>query len=277
MGCTALKAYVQLDLASMAASVIPLTETPMKPPIRAAALSLALALAAAPAALPQAAFAQPATPAAEGMFAATTLNLTAYGESRLPPDMATITLGVMTEAPTAAEAMRANAARMTGVIAALRKGGVGEREIQTSGLNLNPQYRYEENKPPILSGYQASNQVTVTVLDLARLGGAVDATVNAGANQIHGVSFGLRDPAAAENTAREAAVRALQAKAELYARATGHRISRLVTLSEGGAYTPSPPMPMMMAQSRMKDESTPVAAGELKVRIDVSGLYQLVR
>lgn len=243
--------------------------------MRAAGLGLALTLtAAAPAALAQA-----APPAADTMFRATTLNLAAYGETRVEPDMATITLGVMTEGRTAAEAMAANAERMTAVVASLKKAGIAEKDIQTSNLNLNPQYRYEQNKPPILTGYQASNQVTIRVLDLKKLGAAVDATVNAGANQIHGIAFGLDDPTAAENAAREAAVKALAAKADLYAKATGHRVSRLVSLSEGGGYTPQPPRPMEMmvrAQAKMAD-STPVQAGELVVRIDVTGLYEVTK
>lgn len=242
----------------------------MKTAIRATALALALATAASPAALAQTA------PTANSMFATTTFNLSAYGETRVAPDMATITLGVMTESKTAVEAMRANAAQMTQVTAALRKAGIAARDIQTSSLNLNPQYRYEQNQAPILTGYQASNQVTISVLDLTRLGAAVDATVSAGVNQINGISFGLRDPSAAENAARQEAVKALQAKADLYARATGLRVSRLVTLSEGGSYAPTPPMPMM-AMARMKDEATPVSPGELKVRIDVTGLYEVTR
>jgi uncharacterized protein YggE len=245
----------------------------MKILIRAAALSALLACTAAPAALAQA-----APPAAESMFRATTLNLAAYGETRIAPDMATISLGVMTEGRTAAAAMQANATRMAQVVEALRRGGIAAKDIQTSGLNLNPQYVYEQNVPPKLSGYQASNQVTITVHDLARLGQVVDATVGAGANQVNGISFGLDDPTAAENAAREAAVKALSAKAELYARATGHRISRLVTLSEGAAsYPVPPPMPMMAMQRMEKSADTSVSPGELKVRVDVTGLYELTR
>lgn len=240
--------------------------------VRAGAFALLLATAAVPAAQ-----AQTATPAAETMFRATTLNLSAHGETRLAPDMATITLGVQVEAPTAQEAMRQNAQEMTKVVAALRKAGIAERDIQTSGLNLNPQYVYEQNSPPKLSGYQASNQVTVRVNDLARLGAAVDATVSAGANRINGISFGLKDPTAAENAAREEAVKALAAKAELYAKATGHRISRLVSLSEGGGYSPQPPMPVMAMARMEKDASTPIAGGELSVGIDVTGLYELTK
>lgn len=247
----------------------------MKTLVRAGAVALLLSAAAAPAA-----FAQAAPPAAESMFRATTLNLSAYGEARVAPDMATITLGVQTEAPTAQAAMAQNAQQMNQVIAALRKAGVAEKDIQTSGLNLSAQYDYIQNQPPKLRGYQASNLVTITVNDLKRLGPAVDATVNAGANQVHGISFGLKDPTAAENAAREEAVKALQAKAALYARATGHSASmRLVSLSEGGGYAPPPPMPMaaMVKREMAADASVPVSAGELRVRVDISGLYELTR
>lgn len=245
----------------------------MKTLIRAAALAGLLATtAAAPAALAQTA------PAADSMFRATTFNLSAYGETRVEPDMATINLGVMTEAATAADAMRQNAARMSQVIAALGRAGIAAKDIQTSNLNLSAQYAYEQNQPPKLTGYQASNQVTVRVLDLARIGPAVDAVVASGANQVNGVSFGLQDSTAAENAARQAAVRALAAKADLYAKATGYRVSRLVSLSEGGGYSPPPPMPMMaMAKREAFDAGTPVAGGQLTVRIDVTGLYELTR
>lgn len=247
----------------------------MKTLMRAATLGLALSTAVA---VP-AAMAQAAPPAAESMFRATTLNLSAYGETKVAPDMATITLGVMTEAKTAAEAMQSNATRMNAVMASLRKAGIPDKDIQTSNLNLNPQYRYQENQPPLLVGYQASNNVTITVNDLKRLGPAVDASVASGANQVHGISFGLQDSTTAENAAREAAVKALAAKADLYARATGHRVTRLVSLSEGGGYAPQPPMPMVAyaAKREAMDAGTSIAGGELKVRIDITGLYELAR
>jgi len=213
------------------------------------------------------------------MTQAPVLNLSAYGETRVAPDMATISTGVVTEAPTAAEAMRLNRERMVQVIAALRRQGVAEKDIQTSGLNLNPQYTYVQDKPPVLRGYQASNQVTVTVYELDRLGGAVDAVVASGANQINGIGFGLRDPQTAEDAARREAVKRLQAKAELYAQATGMRLKGLKSLSEGGGYAPPPPMPMyrMAVAEAAADAGTPVAAGQLTLRVDVQGVYELER
>jgi uncharacterized protein YggE len=168
---------------------------------------------------------------------------------------------------------------MAQVMAALRAQGVPAKDIRTSGLNLNAQYAYEQGQAPRLTGYHASDQVTVTVHDLAKVGAIADATVSAGANQLNGISFGLADPAAAANAAREDAIKALSAKAELYARATGYRIVRLVSLSEGGgvegAVRPQQLQPMGMA--RVQNVPTIVAAGELTVRVDVSGLYELAR
>ena len=237
----------------------------------AAAFALTAALLTGAAALPAHA------DTADAAFRATTLNLSAYGESKAVPDLATITLGVQTDAPTAAGAMGANAAQMNKVIAALKKAGIAERDIQTSNLSVNPQYVYVENNPPKLNGYQASNQVTIQVRDLAKLGQTVDATVNAGATNVGGISFGLSDPQAAEDKARLDAVKALQAKADLYARATGYKIVRLVSLGEGGGYTPPPPMPMYAMAKREMADSSPVSAGELKVRIDVSATYELAK
>ncbi|USQ94406.1 SIMPL domain-containing protein [Caulobacter sp. RL271] len=223
--------------------------------------------------------AAPALAQTDAAFKATTFSLSAYGETRVAPDMATINLGVQTDAPTAAEALKANGARMNQVMAALKKAGIAERDIQTSNLNLNAQYAYEQNQPPKLTGYQASNQVTITVRDLAKLGASVDATVNAGANTVNGISFGLADPRAAEDAARLEAVKALQAKAALYARATGYKDMRLVNLNEGGGYTPAPPpVPMMaFAAKREMADSTSVAGGELKVRIDVNATYEMTK
>jgi len=205
------------------------------------------------------------------------LNLSATGEVKVAPDMATITFGVVTEAATAQEAMALNATQMTRVAAALRRAGVAERDIQTSGLNLQAQYDYVQNEPPKLRGYQATNRVTVNINDLTKVGTTADAVVAAGVNQIDGISFGLKDPKTAEDQARRLAVQALQAKARLYAEALGVQLGGIRSLNEGGGYTPQPPMPVF-AMARMQSagaDSTPVSAGELSVKIDITGVYDI--
>lgn len=235
-------------------------------------LGAALVGLSAPAAL-----AQSAPMEMHAMTPAPALNLSAYGEVKVAPDMATITFGVTTEAPTAQAAMADNARRMQEVFAALSRAGIADRDIQTSGLNLSPQYDYVQNEPPKLRGYQASNRVTVNIMDLTRVGTTADAVVSAGVNQIDGISFGLKDPKTAEDQARVLAVRALQAKAALYAQALGVTLGPIRTLNEGGGYQAPQPMPMMARMAMADSASTPVAAGELAVRIDITGTYDLGR
>ncbi|HVJ00562.1 MAG TPA: SIMPL domain-containing protein, partial [Sphingomonas sp.] len=136
----------------------------------------------------------------------TVLEVVAEGTSRRTPDVATIQAGVVTQAATAAEAMRDNSARLTRVLAALRKAGVAERDIQTASVALSPQYRYEQNQPPVITGYQASNQLSVRFRDIAQSGAILDALVREGANNIAGPELGLDKPAAALDEARRDAI-----------------------------------------------------------------------
>ena len=205
------------------------------------------------------------------------LHLSAYGEVKAAPDRAAISVGVQTLAPTAAQAMAQNRERMAKVMAMLMKQGLTARDIQTSSIDLNAQYSYNQNEPPKLTGYQASNAVTIMVNDLPRLGPVLDAVVEAGVNQVNGISFGFKNAQGLEDAARLAAVKALKAKADLYAGATGYRSVRLVNLSEGGA-NPEPRTIALMAMAKMGADggSTPVSGGELSIRIDVTGDYALV-
>lgn len=240
-----------------------------------AAAAAALFLAASTVA---AAHAQEAMPAAHPMVPhGPILSLSAYGETHVAPDMATISLGVTNQAPTAAEAMKANAQRMSSLVAALRKAGAAEKDIQTTGVSLNPQYNYKPNTPPELIGYQATNTVQVTVRDLGRLGPMIDASVAAGGNEVNGIGFGLRDPQAAEDAARVEAVRRVEAKAQLYAQALGKKIHALRTMSEGGGYQPGPIRPMLktMAVAAAPQADTVTQPGELDLRVEVSATYEL--
>jgi uncharacterized protein len=209
-------------------------------------------------------------------FRATTLSLSAEGEVRVQPDLAVIALGVRTEGPTAAEALSRNRDRMSPTVAALQAQGVAQADIQTANLSLDPQYFDDGKSPRRLTGYQASNTVSVRLHDMARVGPVVDALVAAGANQIDSIGFQLADPQPAEDAARREAFKALQAKADLYAQATGYRLQRLVRLSEGGGgFQPRVMAADVMAFGARK--ATPVEPGELTVRISVSGLYELAR
>lgn len=233
----------------------------MKTALLAAAL---LAAAAAPAI---------AQTTSDARFAATTLDLSGHGEARLPPDMASLDLGVATTAPGAAEAMAQNAAAMTRVIAAVRAKGVAEHDIATSTLALAPQYAYPQGQAAQLTGYQATNRVTVTLSDLTLVGSVVDAAVGAGANEAGQIRFDLRSRASAETFARLAAIKALDDKAAAMADAAGYHIRRLVNLSESGAVVSPQPVAMMARAASLP--LTPVETGEVVVSVDVRGEFEL--
>ncbi len=198
--------------------------------------SIALAsLIAGAAALPSVAQAQ-ALPVQT--IAGTRLDIAATGEVTRVPDIAIINTGVVTRAGTAREAISQNAAQMQRVVARLRRAGVAERDIQTSSVNLSPEYRYQDNQPPVLTGYQASNQVTVRFRKIEDSGNILDALVAEGANQINGPTLTIDKPEGALDEARLVALKQAQARAETYARAVGKRVSRILAISETGGSAP---------------------------------------
>ena len=152
-------------------------------------------------------------------FSGTKLELQARGESRVIPDIAIVSAGVVTQAPDAASAMRDNAARMARVMAALKKAGLAEKDIQTQSVSLSPQYRYANNEVPVITGYQANNTVSVRFRDIGKSGAVLDILVKEGANQINGPTLTIDDPQAAQDAARLSAIKTLQTRAALYAKA----------------------------------------------------------
>lgn len=230
-----------------------------------------MAAAAAGLAVGAAATAQTVTPVA----APTTLTVNAEGRVARAPDIAEVSGGVVTSAPTAAAALRENAERMTAVVAAVRKAGIAERDIQTSGLSLQPQYRYQNNEPPVLTGYQATNTVSLRVRKIAETGTLLDTLVGVGANQISGPNFRVEAADAALDEARVDAVATARARAELYAKAAGKRVRRIVSIAESGGFEPGPRP--MMAKSMAMDAAAapPVAPGEVALSINVTMVFEL--
>lgn len=197
------------------------------------------------------------------------LDVVAEGRTTRTPDLATIDAGVVTQAPTAAEALSANAQRMERVLAALKRAGVADRDVQTANISLSPQYRYGENVPPVITGYQAANRVSVRFRDVMKSGSILDALVKEGANQIDGPNLSLAAPDAAMDEARTDAIVRARKRAELYAQAAGMRVQRIVSISEGDTPSPGPRPPMMMARMEA-DAATKIAPGEQDVTATVT-------
>ncbi len=174
--------------------------------------------------------------------------------------------------------MRQNAQQMDKVLAAIKAAGIAERDVQTSGVSLNPQYRYADNEAPKITGYQASNTVSLKVRDIAKLGKVLDALAAQGANQINGPSFEIDQPEPVYDEARLAALKKAQARAQTYAKSLGLQVRRIVSISEnaGGGYRPMPMMRAMSAGAAM-DKATPVAPGESTVSVNLDVVFELGR
>jgi uncharacterized protein len=208
-------------------------------------------------------------------IAGTRLDISATGDVTRVPDIAIITAGVVTRSATAGAALQQAAVRMNRVVAALKRAGVDDRDIQTSNINLNPEYTYANNQPPKLNGYTASNQLTIRFRDIANSGKILDALVAEGANQINGPSLTIDKPEAALDEARARAVAVARARADLYARSLGLRVVRVVAVSESGGYAVPPPMPPMMMEARAQAADTKIEPGEQKLSVTLNMTFEL--
>ncbi len=206
--------------------------------------------------------------------------VTGEGSAQTAPDIAYINLGVQETAATAREAVSATNAAMDKVLKALKEDGIAERDMQTSGFSINPQYTYYdnsngENRPPKLNGYQANNALTVKLRDLAKLGDLLDRSVTLGVNQGGTVQFANDDPKATMTEARKKAVEDAIAKAKTMAEAAGVSVGRVLEISE----TMGQPIPMpQMMRTMSKDmgaESVPIAAGENNYTVSVTMRFEI--
>ena len=203
------------------------------------------------------------------------LTLTASAETARAPDQLRLTAAVLSNAATAAQAMAANSAQMNAVLAALKAAGVAAKDVQTTGLSLSPQYRYPPEQPPILTGYQARNAISIRTTRLAEAGKLVDAAIKAGANEVQGPEFGLINPDVALDEARAAAVASGRARAELYARAAGLKVKRITSISEGSAEPDPGPRPMLRTAMAESTPAPPVQPGEIALSVQVTMSFEL--
>lgn len=209
----------------------------------------------------------------------TLLTISAQAEARRVPDIATIPAGVLTQAVDGNSAMRENAVQMEKVMSAIKAAGIAERDIQTSGINLSPQYDYAQNETPKITGYQASNIVSLKVRDISKLGKVLDALAAQGANQISGPSFEIDKPEPVYDEARLAALKNAQARAETYAKSLGLKVRRIVSISEGSqrGFSPMPMMMMSSARSAKAEMDTAVSPGEITLSVNLEVAFELGR
>ncbi|HEX7855811.1 MAG TPA: SIMPL domain-containing protein [Sphingobium sp.] len=194
------------------------------------------------------------------------------------PDMATVGTGVQTRALTAKEAMALNASAMDKLVGAILKAGIERKDVQTSGINLNPQYDYSnrtDGQAPKFLGYEASNQLSVKIRKIASVGDVIDRMVGAGATNINGPSFGLQDDAPVLEKARVKAIATSKARAQFYAQQAGYRSVRLLSISETGEIARPMPAPMMARADFAAGKATSVEPGQLSTSVTLSIQYVL--
>jgi uncharacterized protein YggE len=185
---------------------------------------------------------------------------------QVQPDTAILTISVVTQGRRAIDAQQENAAKTDSVIQAVKTTAGPGAEVKTSGYSVQPQRVYRENQPPTITGYEARNTVTVTMSDLKKVGPVIDAASQAGANDIAGIAFTLRQDRPARDRALQEATREAMSKAEVIASALGRKVTRIVEVQEEGFVRP--PQPVYQAEAFMAKRdsvATPIEVGSLDI------------
>ena len=192
------------------------------------------------------------------------------------PDTAVLSIAVVTQGKRALDAQQENATKSDAVIRALKTAAGAGAEIKTSGYSLQPMRVYRQGQPPLITGYEARNSVTVILSDLTKVGSVIDAAATSGANDVGSISFTLRKDRPARDQALADATREAVSKAQVIAQALNGRIVRIVEVQEEGTVRPRPPMEEMM-QMRTADAvaNTPIEIGTLDIRSRVQLIAEI--
>jgi uncharacterized protein YggE len=202
-----------------------------------------------------------------------TITVTGTGRVLIAPDVADMSFGVWVRRDRATAASQDAADQMAKVVAALKAAGIADKDIQTANVSLQPVYDYSRNVPE-LTGYQADNVVSVTLRDLTKVGSTIDAAVNAGANNVSGISFRLEDPAQAEAQARNQAMADAKSKADALAAAGGVTITGIQMISEVSSPMPYPiPYAGRAANAGDTAAETPIEPGNVTSQVTVTVVY----
>ncbi|MGO8065159.1 SIMPL domain-containing protein [Rhizobium leguminosarum] len=235
---------------------------------------LMTALLALPLAAAAPAFAQEAKPREP------VISVTGDGESSVAPDMAIVNLAVVKQAKTAREALDENNKAMNEVLAALKSGGIAERDLQTSGFSIQPQYNYPQpvdgqQQQPQLIGYQTINSVTVRLRDLAKLGAVIDQSVTLGINQGGDIQFTKEKPDAAIEEARKAAVADAVKRAKTLSEAAGVKLGRILEINENVPRAMPQPVYRATMMKEASDAAVPVQGGENNYNVSVTVTFAI--
>ncbi|PCI05644.1 MAG: hypothetical protein COB78_03355 [Hyphomicrobiales bacterium] len=211
-----------------------------------------------------------------------TIHVTGTGTVAITPDIAIINVGVLRQARTARAALDANNTAMAGVITAMKAQGIADKDLQTANFNIQPRYQYYkrsstgEQKPPKIIGYQVSNQLTVRIRDLKKVGAILDQAISLGINSGGNIQFTNDNPQEALTEARKKAMKNAMEKATTLTAAAGVTLGRILSINEQS----SMPRPMPMARARMMadasvESAVPVQGGENSYRVTVNASWEI--
>lgn len=206
-----------------------------------------------------------------------TLSLTASGTVKAAPDMVSISTGATSEGQTARDALSKNTSAMTQVVDALKAAGIEPKDIQTTNFSVSPIYeRKKQNEAAFITGYRVNNSVNITVRDIKKLGDVLDKTVEAGANTIDSIQFGIVDSEKMKDEARKLAMQNAIDNAKLYAEAAGVELGPVIKITETGSQIPRP-LQARTASAPMMAEAAPVPleGGTMSIEAKVQVIWEL--
>lgn len=207
-----------------------------------------------------------------------TVSVTGTGKTNVTPDRFSFNVGVHTLASTVDAALNENNTRVAAVIAALKRAGATDNEIQTTGFSIYPQQDYQQGQLPKILGYQVQNSVTVRRSQIGDAGKLLQVAVNAGVNTSSGLQFEVSDPSRGRDQGLTAAFNDAKAKATLLARAAGRTLGRALSISEGVQQMPPRPYPVAsraMAMEGRVANDVPVEAGASEITYNVTVVFEL--
>ena len=206
--------------------------------------------------------------------AAAVVSVTGQGVVTAVPDMVTVSVGVVTQAGTAAAALAANNKAMSALGDVLNSFDITERDRRTSNFGISPRYerRTNDGRAPTITSYEVNNQLSIRYREIDRLGELLDAVVKSGSNRVGSLIFGNSDEDQHRDEARRLAVADARHRAELYAEAAGVELGEILSIAEAGA---AQPRPMLRTAMMAEADFVPIAAGENEIRASVQVIFAL--
>lgn len=205
-----------------------------------------------------------------------TINVTGNAQVILAPDIAYISIGVHTEAESATEAVASNNSQTQAVIDAIKNQGVDAKDIKTTNFSVYQQEKTSPTGENLGSYFNTDNTVYVTMRDITKIGAVLDASINAGANNIYGINFDVEDKEAALATGRDQAMADAKAQAEELAKAGGGTLGAIQSIT----YYSSSPSPVVYESKAVAvgvggGGSVPISSGQLTLNVSVTVTYNI--